>query len=493
MTYFLALDQGTTSSRAIIYSSDYQQCALSQQEFQQHFPQPGFVEHEPEDIWQSTLTCAKNAITQANIDATQIAGIGLSNQRETTIMWDKKTGEIVYRAIVWQDRRSQPICQALRERGLEPDISARTGLLCDPYFSASKIHWLLENIAGVRELAEKNRLAFGTVDTFLIWKLTGGQRHVTDVTNASRTLLFNINTLAWDESLCDQFQIPLSVLPEVLSNVDDFGRTEKSLFGTEIEIVAVAGDQQAALIGQQCFAAGMNKCTYGTGAFLLQNTGVTIAQSKNRLLTTVAYRIQEQTHYAIEGSLFMAGAIVQWLRDKMEFIREASDSEALATSVSDSQGVYLIPAFVGLGAPFWCADARAAVLGMTRDTSKAHITRAALEAVAYETKALVDAMQADTGQMVQTVRVDGGMVANRWLMQFLANVMQCEVVVNRVQETSALGVALLAGLAKGRFDSLAAMQTCYARENVYRLEDEKKNLVANHYQDWCSALARIIT
>ena len=448
--HLLAIDQGTTSSRAIVFDRRLAVKAIAQHEFRQHFPAAGWVEHDPEEIWTSVVATSRAAIRKAGVGASAIAAIGITNQRETVVVWDRNTGKPIHRAIVWQDRRTAPQCAALRDSGHEAEINARTGLLLDPYFSATKINWLLTHVKGARRKAAQGRLAFGTIDTFLVWRLTGGRVHATDATNASRTLLYNIHTGEWDEHLLALFNIPRSLLPEVRDCAADYGVTERRILGAAIPIRGVAGDQQAAAIGQACFTPGMLKSTYGTGCFALLNTGEAAVPSTHRLLTTIAAQLGGKRTYALEGSIFVAGAAVQWLRDGLKLIRRADETAALARRADPSQAVYLVPAFVGLGAPYWDADARGAIFGLTRATTAAEIARAALEAVCYQTSDLLDAMRRDwPGAADAVVRVDGGMVASDWTMQFLADVLGAPVDRPRHLETTALGAAYLAGLASG--------------------------------------------
>jgi glycerol kinase len=445
--YVLAIDQGTTSSRAIIFDHDQKIVAVGQQEFAQHFPRSGWVEHDAEDIWSSVVATCKDAIGKARIKPSDIAAIGITNQRETTLMWDRETGKCVHRAIVWQDRRTSEFCARLKQAGHEKSFSAKTGLLLDPYFSGTKVSWLLDNVKGLRKKAEAGRIAFGTIDSFLIWRLTGGASHVTDATNASRTLMFNIRTNKWDASLLKVLDVPANVLPDVLDCAADFGVTDPAILGAAIPVLGVAGDQQAATIGNACFKPGMMKSTYGTGCFALLNTGTDMVRSKNRLLTTIAYRLDGKTTYALEGSIFMAGATVQWLRDKMGFLKAASDSGAMAARADPEQDVYLVPAFTGLGAPHWDADARGAIFGLTRASGPNELAQAALEAVCYQTHDLLSAMQKDwkpeTARKT-VLRVDGGMVASDWTMQCLADMLNAPVDRPEVLETTALGAAWLA-------------------------------------------------
>jgi glycerol kinase len=447
-TYILAMDQGTTSSRAIIFDTSYSIVEQAQQEFTQHFPDSGWVEHSATDIWQTSLETARAAIAQANITPEQIAGIGITNQRETTLIWDRATGEPVYNAIVWQDRRTADYCNSLKDQGHEAMVNSKTGLLLDPYFSATKIAWILDNVEGARARAETGELAFGTMDSWLLWNLTQGSAHATDATNASRTMLYNIHQGDWDRELLALFNIPAALLPEVKDCAAHYGTT--SLLGGDIAILGIAGDQQAATLGQACFTTGMMKSTYGTGCFALLNTGEQAVASSNRLLTTIAYQLDGKTTYALEGSIFIAGAAVQWLRDGLGIIESAKQSGELAAQADDNQQVYMIPAFTGLGAPWWDAEARGALIGLTRGTGPAEISRAALESVCYQTLDLLKAMQADWQQSGDTVlRVDGGMVASDWTMQRLADILQSPVDRPIIAETTALGAAWLAGSRAG--------------------------------------------
>jgi len=449
--FILAIDQGTTSSRAIIFDKDRRIAGVGQKEFTQHFPQDGWVEHDPEEIWDSVVWSVKTAIKQAGIAAGDIAAIGITNQRETVLIWDRQTGKPIHNAIVWQDRRTSSLCARLKQDGHEKLVTRKTGLLLDPYFSGTKVKWLLDKVKGARKRAEKGELAFGTVDSFLIWRLTGGKVHATDATNAGRTLLFDIGRNQWDEQLCDLLDVPMAVLPEVKDCADDFGVTEAGLFGAAIPILGVAGDQHAATIGQACFEPGMVKSTYGTGCFALLNTGTDMVRSKNRLLTTIAYRLNGETTYALEGSIFIAGAAVQWIRDGLKLVRQASETGPLAQSADPTQHVYMVPAFVGLGAPWWDAEARGAIYGLTRNSGPAEIARAALEAVCYQTRDLLTAMRKDwkSGNGDTVLRVDGGMVASDWTMQFLADILDAPVDRPTILETTALGAAWLAGMKAG--------------------------------------------
>ena len=450
--FILAIDQGTTSSRAILFDRKWKMAAVAQKEFKQHFPQPGWVEHDPEDLWKTVIATCRAAMRKAGARAKDIAGIGITNQRETTVLWDRRNGKALSRAIVWQDRRTADTCATLKANGHEAAVSAKTGLLLDPYFSGTKAAWILDRVPGARDRAERGELAFGTVDSFLIWRLTGGKVHATDATNASRTMLYNIHEGRWDEELLRTLKVPAGLLPEVRDSAADFGTSDARHLGGAIPILGVAGDQQAATIGQACFKAGMVKSTYGTGCFALLNTGSQAVQSRNRLLTTIAYRLGGEVSYALEGSIFIAGAAVQWLRDGLKLIRRASDTADLARKADAKQDVYLVPAFVGLGAPHWDATARGALFGLTRGTSPAELARAALESVCYQTRDLIEAMRGDWhgGSDLRTVlRVDGGMVASNWTMQFLADILDAPVDRPRILETTALGAAYLAGLQAG--------------------------------------------
>lgn len=489
--YLLAIDQGTTSTRAIIFDKSGKRLADSQQEFSQYFPEDGWVEHDPEEIWQSTINVCENALKKLNIQAREIAAIGITNQRETTILWDKKTGKPIYNAIVWQDRRTADFCQQLKHNGLEEKISEKTGLLIDPYFSATKINWLLNNVESARKKAEQGELAFGTIDTFLLWRLTGGKSHKTDATNASRTLLFNIHTQQWDEELLNHFDVPASLLPEVEDCSADFGCTEESLFGAKVPIAGIAGDQQAALVGQACFEEGMVKSTYGTGCFVIMNTGVKALSSHNRLLTTVAYRLNGKTTYGIEGSIFIAGAAVQWLRDGLKLIEHAKETEVMAKETGEKNSVYLVPAFTGLGAPYWDPKARGAILGLTRDTGISEIVTAGLQSVCYQTKDLLNAMAADGAQSA-TLRVDGGMVVNNWVVQFLADILNVTVDRPAVTETTALGVAYLAGLQIGLYKDLAEIAELWQCEKRFTVSMENKTR-EKLYNGWLSAVKRVMS
>lgn len=487
--FILAIDQGTTSSRAIVFDTQGHAIATGQEEFTQHYPNNGWVEHDANDIWQSTLRSCHAAIEQANISADDILGIGITNQRETTILWDRQTGEPIANAIVWQDRRTSDYCQQLRDQGHEQGIQEKTGLLLDPYFSASKIRWLLDSIPGARAKAEAGQLAFGTVDSFLLWKLSAGKSHCTDATNASRTMLFNIHQQCWDEELLQLFDIPKSLLPQVKDCADNFGHSDAALFGSELPVLGIAGDQQAALIGQACFSPGMAKSTYGTGCFFMLNTGEQALNSNNRLLTTVAYRLNGVTHYALEGSIFIAGAAIQWLRDGLHLITDAAETEALAQQTDSDHGVYLVPAFTGLGAPYWDPEARGALFGLTRDTGIKELVTAGLESVCYQTKDLQKAMEAD-GQRPVNLRVDGGMTRNNWVLQKLADTLGATIDRPSCVETTALGAAYLVALQAGVFPSTQSIN------DLWQLDQRFEPKLSKHerdrrYQGWLDAVRRV--
>jgi glycerol kinase len=452
--YILALDQGTTSSRAMLFDHSGSIVAAASQEYPQIFPRPGWVEHDPEAIWSSQLHCAQEALRQSGAQPAQIAAIGITNQRETTILWEKATGRPVMNAIVWQDRRTAPLCDTLRAEGWEAPIRDKTGLVIDAYFSGTKIAWMLDNLPGLRERAERGEILFGTVDSWLLWRLTGGQVHATDYSNASRTMLFNIHTLAWDDEILARLRIPPALLPAVRSSSEVYGACDERLFGTAIPVAGDAGDQQAATFGQACFTPGMAKNTYGTGSFLLLNTGEQPVPSQSGLLTTIGWGVGGKITYCLEGSIFITGAAVQWLRDGLGLVASARETEAMASGIHDTGGVYLVPAFVGLGAPYWDPYARGAIVGLTRGTGRAEIVRAALEAAAYQTRDVAQAMEVDSGIALQELRVDGGMVANNWLMQFQADMLGVPVQRPQIAETTALGAAYLAGLAVGFWSSL---------------------------------------
>ena len=491
--YILAIDQGTTSSRAIVFAKDRSIAGSGQKEFTQIFPQDGWVEHDPEEIWESVVWSVKTALEDAKITANDVAAIGITNQRETTLIWDRKTGKAVHNAIVWQDRRTAAYCATLKKDGHEALVTDKTGLLLDPYFSGTKIKWLLDNVEGVRARAEAGDLAFGTIDSFLIWRLTGGKSHVTDATNAGRTLLFDIADNEWDSDLLNLFTVPAALLPTVKDCADDFGTAEASLFGADIPILGVAGDQHAATIGQACFEPGMLKSTYGTGCFALLNTGTDIVRSKNRLLTTIAYRLNGETVYALEGSIFIAGAAVQWIRDGLKLVKHASETGPLARTADPSQNVYMVPAFVGLGAPWWDADARGAIYGLTRNSGPAEIAKAALEAVCYQTRDLLEAMRKDWGDSGKTVlRVDGGMVASDWTMQFLADILDAPVDRPRILETTALGAAWLAGSKAGVWPEMAEFAASWALDKQFKPEMDATTRDAK-IKGWDDAVQRTLT
>ena len=457
MTHVLAIDQGTTSTRAIVFDTALLPISVSQEEFTQYFPQSGWVEHDLSDLWKTTVKTCRKAIESAGLNSKDIAALGITNQRETTIVWDKTTGEAIHRAIVWQDRRTEPICALLRSNGHEPMFSKITGLMLDPYFSGTKLKWLLDNVEGARAKAQNGDLLFGTVDSFLIWKLTDGAAHLTDATNAARTLLYDIHKGLWSEEICKILNIPLSMLPEVLDCASNFGSTQADLFGSPIPIFGVAGDQQAATVGQACFDPGMLKSTYGTGCFALLNTGTKPVISKNRLLTTIAYQLDGKPTYAVEGSIFTAGAVVQWLRDGLKIIQEADETTLLAEKADPTQDLILVPAFTGLGAPYWNANCSGAIYGLTRNSGPAEFAKAALESVGFQTRDLLEAMQADWSQKPDkaVLRVDGGMTINNWAMQFLCNSLQVPVDRPKVLETTALGAAWLAGMKAGLYPGQA--------------------------------------
>ena len=469
MTHILAIDQGTTSTRAILFDENLRVAATAQEEFPQHYPASGWVEHDPADLWATTAGTAREAIERAGIGTGQIAGIGITNQRETVVVWEKATGRPVHNAIVWQDRRTADICAELRAAGHEEMVTARTGLLLDPYFSATKVKWILDNVDGARAAAEAGELLFGTVDSYLIWRLTGGRVHVTDATNAARTMLYDIRKGRWSTTICDLLGIPVAMLPEVRDCADDFGMAREDLFGGAIPILGVAGDQQAATLGQACFTPGMLKSTYGTGCFALLNTGAEPVASRNRLLTTIAYRLDGEVTYALEGSIFIAGAVVQWLRDGIQIIRSAPETQPLADRADPGQDVVLVPAFTGLGAPYWKPEARGAIYGLTRNTGPAELARAALESVGYQTRDLLEAMRADWqgGEGGAVLRVDGGMSASDYTMQFLADILGAAVDRPEVTETTALGAAWLAGSRAGVYPGRDAFARSWALERRF--------------------------
>ena len=489
-TYILALDQGTTSSRALVVNRDGKICAVAQKEFQQIFPKSGWVEHDPNEIWSSQASVAAEAVAKLNITGRQISAIGITNQRETTIVWDRKTGEPVYNAIVWQDRRTSEFCDELKHKGHAEAIQQKTGLVLDAYFSATKVKWILDHVAGVRDRALRGELAFGTVDAWLVWKLTQGRVHATDISNASRTLLFNIHEQTWDKSLCDLFEVPMSMLPAVKSCSEEFGVTDPNFLGSQIPIAGVAGDQQAALFGQMCTKEGMIKNTYGTGCFIIMNTGETPKHSKNNLLTTVAWKLGDKVTYALEGSIFIAGAVVQWLRDGLGVITESEQVEALASSVADSGGVYMVPAFAGLGAPYWDQYARGAIFGITRGTTDAHIARASLESIAFQTKDVLDAMADDAGIPIAELRVDGGASINDSLMAFQAGLTQVKVIRPEVLETTAMGAAFFAGLAVGYWADLEEIQKIWRKDAEFE-SHMPSEIREEHLRNWHKAVDRV--
>jgi glycerol kinase len=484
-THILAIDQGTTSTRAIVFDAHAHPVATVQAEHAQLYPQPGWVEHDPEAIWRDTLATARSAIGQSGVGAAGIAGIGITNQRETMVVWDRATGQPIHNAIVWQDRRTAEWCRQLNADGAEAEVRARSGLLIDPYFSATKLSWILDHVPGARDRAARGELAMGTIDSFLLCRLTGGAVHATDVTNAARTMLYNIHEQCWDEELCRLFRVPAALLPDVHDNSHIFGTTNPDLFGAAIPVAGMAGDQQAALFGQACFARGTVKSTYGTGCFMLLNTGTEAVRSNNRLLTTPAYRLDGQMTYALEGSIFVAGAAVKWLRDGIGVITHAGQTDDMATQVPDNHGVYMVPAFVGLGAPHWDPDARGAIFGLTLGATQAHLARAALEAVGYQSMDLADAMTADGGATPETLRVDGGMAANDWLCQFIADMMDVPVERPVHLETTALGAAFHAGLATGVWPDMDALARTGQRGAVFRprMDAATRKRLANGWRD----------
>lgn len=488
MQYILALDQGTTSSRAIIFDHNSKVVSVGQKEFRQIFPEPGRVEHDPLEIWESQKQTALDALTKAGLTAADIAAIGITNQRETTVVWDRKTGEPVMNAIVWQDRRTSAYCDQIRASHGEM-IRHKTGLEIDAYFSASKLNWILENVPDARKRAEAGELCFGTIDTWLIWKLTDGAAHVTDPSNASRTMLFNIHTLEWDDELLDIFQIPKSLLPQVSSSSEVYGKVSSITELADIPIAGNAGDQQAALFGQACITKGMSKSTYGTGCFLLQNVGDNPVESKNRLLTTIAWKIGDKTEYALEGSVFIGGAVVQWLRDSLGIIEKASDVEALANSVADNGGVYFVPAFAGLGSPHWDQYARGTIVGLTRGAGKAHIARAALESIAYQVADLLEAMHADAGIELTELRVDGGATSNETLLQFQADILGIPVVRSKIAETTALGAGYLAGLAVNFWESKDEISKAWQVDKIFELKMDREK-ASSLKAKWKEAIQR---
>ena len=494
-TALIAIDQGTTSTRAIVFDATLKPLASDQLELHQIYPAPGEVEHDPEEIWTAAVACVRNAIAKSGLTAKDIAGIGITNQRETTVIWDRASGKPIHNAIVWQDRRTADFCDRLRKSGHEPEIAAKTGLVLDPYFSASKIAWLLDNVPGARVAAEAGKLAFGTVDSFLLWRLTGGKVHATDASNAARTLLLDIGRGEWDAGLCALFGVPPSLLPQVKDCAGEFGATLPELFGAPIRILGMAGDQQAATVGQGCFTPGMMKSTYGTGCFMVLNTGAERVASRNRLLTTIAYQLDGKRTYALEGAIFIAGATVQWLRDGLKIISEAPQVDALAALADPAEQVYLVPAFVGLGAPYWDAQARGAIFGLTRNCGDAELARAALEAVGYQTRDLLEAMRADWPQAAGAagvLRVDGGMSASELTMQFLADILACPVDRPVVMETTALGAAYLAGRAAGVCPDLDGFADEWRLDRRFQ-PCMDANLRARKYAGWKDAVRRTLT
>lgn len=495
MKYILSIDQGTTSSRAILFDKNMKIVDMAQKEFEQHFPQSGWVEHNPEDLYESVVETCKEIIKKQKIKVEDIVSIGITNQRETTIVWDKVTGKAIYNAIVWQDRRTSDLCNKLKSYGHEKTLKNKTGLLFDPYFSGTKIKWILENVKGAKEKALNGDLLFGTVDSFLIYRLTNKKVHATDATNAARTMLFNIKENSWDEEICSLLDIPMNILPQVKDCADDFGFVEENIFGKEIPINAVAGDQQAATIGQACFKPGMIKSTYGTGCFVLLNTGEHIVKSKNKLLSTIAYRLDGQTTYALEGSIFIAGAVVQWLRDGLKLIKEASEVETLAQKAQNNDRLYLVPAFTGLGAPYWDSECRGALFGLTRNSTSEDIAKAALESVAFQTKDLLDAMQNDCQDLNfdnLILRVDGGMSTSQWTMQFLSNILGLEIDRPQIHETTALGVAYLAGMKNGFYPSRNDFSKNWHLDKSFqpKMNEFDRNMI---YEGWKDSINRTLT
>lgn len=491
--YVLSIDQGTTSSRGVIFDKNYEIVSIGQKEFTQFFPDSGWVEHDPEEIWMSTLESCHSALKESKIDPSQIRAVGITNQRETTVVWDKVTGKPIYNAIVWQDRRTSDQCQNLKDLGHESLVNEKTGLLLDPYFCATKIAWILDNVSGARQKANEGQLLFGTIDCFLMWRLSNQQIHSTDATNACRTMLYNIHDGCWDEDLLKLFNIPSSMLPKVCDNAADFGKVDESIFGSEIPITASIGDQPSALVGQACFQPGMVKSTYGTGCFVLINTGYEPVKSNNKLLTTLAFQVNGKTCYALEGSIFVAGAAVQWLRDGLKFIESAQESESLAMQADDSQDVYLVPAFVGLGAPYWDPDCRGALFGMTRNTGPAEITKATLESVCYQTSDLLSAIAKDLGEgKLSAIRVDGGMAASNWTMQMLSDLVELPVDRPKNLETTALGAAYLAGMQIGFYPSMSDFSDSWQSDSQFNSKmtsDSRERKLAG----WKDAVKRTLS
>ena len=493
MKFILAIDQGTTSSRAILFDDMMQVTAVAQQEFPQLFPASGWVEHDPNEIWKSVVQTCSDVINKTNINANDIAAIGITNQRETTIVWNRETGDPIHNAIVWQDRRTADLCKTLKADGHEGMITEKTGLLLDPYFSATKIQWILDNVKDARAQAAEGKLLFGTVDSFLLWKLTGGKNHATDATNAARTMLYDIRNGNWDQEICDLLNIPMNMLPEVQDCASDFGVTDAAILGAAIPVSGIAGDQQAATIGQACFTPGMMKSTYGTGCFALLNTGDQLVRSKNRLLGTIAYQLDGKTTYALEGSIFIAGAVVQWLRDGLEVVGHASETQKMAEQSDKSRDIYMVPAFTGLGAPYWDAECRGAIFGLTRDSNPNDFARAALESVGYQTRDLLEAMQADWTSIDKSVlRVDGGMSANDWAMQFLSDIIDAPVDRPTILETTALGAAWLAGMHVGIYPNQTEFAESWYLERKFtpKMSDQTR---IHKYAGWKDAISRCLT
>ncbi|WP_409149699.1 glycerol kinase GlpK [Sphingobacterium sp. BS-2] len=488
--YIVALDQGTTSSRAILFNKKGDIVNIAQKEFQQIYPKSGWVEHDPQEIWSSQMAVFTEALAKSKTKLESIKGIGITNQRETTVVWNRRTGEPIYNAIVWQDRRTADYCAKLIQDGHLDMVQEKTGLLIDSYFSATKIKWILDNVKGARKLAERKELAFGTIDSWLIWNLTNGEKHVTDVTNASRTMLYNINVLKWDKELLELFDIPESLLPEVKSSSEVYGETSTELGSRPIPIAGIAGDQQAALFGQMCIKKGMAKNTYGTGCFLLMNIGNKPVKSENKLVTTIGWKIGKEVVYALEGSIFIGGAVVQWLRDELKIIKKSSDVEALASSVDTTDGVYLVPAFAGLGAPHWNPNARGTIFGISRGTTDAHIARAAIESIAYQTHDILKAMEADSKTKIKELRVDGGATQNQFLLQFQADILKSTVVRPKITETTAMGAAFLAGLAVGFWKDLAELQELWQEDK--RIENNKSAKLDKNLEEWNRAVNAVI-
>lgn len=488
--YIVALDQGTTSSRAILFNKKGDIVNIAQKEFQQIYPKSGWVEHDPQEIWSSQMAVFTEALAKSKTKLESIKGIGITNQRETTVVWNRRTGEPIYNAIVWQDRRTADYCAKLIKDGHLDMVQEKTGLLIDSYFSATKIKWILDNVKGARKLAERKELAFGTIDSWLIWNLTNGEKHVTDVTNASRTMLYNINDLEWDKELLELFDIPESLLPEVKSSSEVYGETSTELGSRPIPIAGIAGDQQAALFGQMCLKKGMAKNTYGTGCFLLMNIGNKPVKSENKLVTTIGWKIGKEVVYALEGSIFIGGAVVQWLRDELKIIKKSSDVEALATSVDTTDGVYLVPAFAGLGAPHWNPNARGTIFGISRGTTDAHIARAAIESIAYQTHDILKAMEADSKTKIKELRVDGGATQNQFLLQFQADILKSTVVKPKITETTAMGAAFLAGLAVGFWKDLSELQELWQEDK--RIENNKSAKLDKNLEQWKRAVNAVI-